>query len=123
MPSLTKDHTILVSNTVEIVTLPLDYHVIKAVSLRNLAASAHNIPEYATLAIMSGGTASQNVVAFLTSGYVGALAPLAWDGSIPVESEHHLAALISGAAGAQYRLSCILWKIRLDEKGEFRAEP
>lgn len=123
MPSLTVDHTISIANTVEIVTLPLDYHIVKAATVQCLLTAGFNNEAWVQLAILAGDNTKENIVAILKSGYSGILTPVYWTGSAPVEADSYLAALITGRAGDTYRLSTLLWKIRLDEKGEFRADP
>lgn len=123
MPSLSKDHTIIATSTLEILTLPLDFQVLKAASIFALEDNITTGDCYATLGILAGGTTIQNQVAALAAGYIGTLGPLSWSGSIPVEHDYYLFAQLLGQAGDTFRLSCILWKIRLDEKGEFRADP
>jgi len=123
VPSLTKDHTLTVHNTAQLVTIPLDMYVLKTAALRCIDPNAQANNSWAQLAILSGGTDFANIVAFLSSGYIGPLTPVYWTGSLVLEADLHLAAIISGQVNAIFRLSCILWKVRLDEKGEFRADP
>lgn len=123
MPSLTADITLATSNTAELFTLPLDYHILKTASVQNLSGDTSNNHAWIQLALLSGGDAKENIVAFLKAGYSGILTPVYWTGSVPVEADYYLGALITGFADDTFRLSCILWKIRLDEKGEFRADP
>jgi hypothetical protein len=123
MPSLTKDHTLAASNVFEIVHLPVDFHVIKAATLLNLTTTTKSLDNWASLCILAGGSERENILTILSTGYTGILCPVTWTGSLPVEADHYVAALISGKAGDTFRLSAILWKIRLDEKGEFRADP
>lgn len=123
MPTLTKDHTLAASNTDEIVYLPLDYHVLKTATCFDLTASGTSNDNWIQLVILAGGLTQQNVVVSLATGPSGNINPIFWTGSIPVEADHYLAAIIRGRAGDQFRLSAILWKIRLDDLGEFRADP
>ena len=123
MPSLTKDLTLAASNAVEIVHLPLDYHVLKTATLRLISGNDENNEAWTHIVLLSGGLTAEYIIAVLASGYCGPLTPVYWTGSIPVEADHHLAALVTGYVADQFRLSTILWKIRLDEEGEFRADP
>lgn len=123
MPALTADLKLAADNTAQLFTLPLDYHILKAASVQNLTTAALNNDAWVQIAILSGGDAKENTVAFLKSGYSGLYTPVYWTGSIPVEADQYLAATITGHFHDSFRLSCILWKIRLDEKGEFRADP
>ena len=123
MPSLTKDLTLAADNTVELFTLPLDYHVLKTASVQNLSGLINANGSWVQIAILAGAPTKENIVAILTTGYCGFLTPVYWTGSIPVDADLYLAALITGQGSASFRLSCTLWKIRLDDKGEFRADP
>ena len=123
MPSLTTDHTLTLHNTAQIFTLPLEYHMLKAASVRCIACDTQGNDNWIQLAVLSGGAEIENLVSVLKAGYGGLITPIYWTGSLPVEPDTYLAAIISGKINAQFRLSCVLWKIRLDEKGEFRADP
>lgn len=123
MPSLTADYTLTVHNTAQIVTLPLDFHILKSASLRCTSSPSQSNDNWIQLAVLSGAPNIANAVTFLDAGYCGPITPVQWTGSLPVEADQFLAAIISGHVNAKFRLSCILWKIRLDEKGEFRADP
>jgi len=123
VPTLTADHTLTVSNAYEIVHLPVDFHVIKSATLQCLTTSSLSNDDWVSLVILAGGIERENIVCVLSTGYCGILTPVTWTGSLPVEADHYIAALITGSAADTFRLSSVLWKIRLDEKGEFRADP
>lgn len=123
MPSLTKDLTLLISSNTEIVHFPVDLHVIKAVTVQKLTSDPAYNQAWTQIALLSGGITTDHIITLLSTGYCGILTPVYWTGSLPVESDHHIAAFIAGSAGDQFRLSASLWKMRLDEKGEFRADP
>jgi len=123
VPTLTKDHKLAASNIFEIVHLPVDFHVIKSATLQCLITDDQSNGDWVSLVILAGGVERENIVCVLSAGYCGILTPVTWTGSIPVEADHSVAALITGGIDHTFRLSSILWKIRLDEKGEFRADP
>lgn len=123
MPALTKDYTILASNALEAWSIPLDMHVVKAATVQVLTDDVYLMDNWIQLTITSGGTTKNNILVVLASGYAGTLAPISWTGSLPVEADMYLTAFVLGSATQQFRLSSLLWKIRLDEQGEFRADP
>ena len=123
MPTQTADHKIVASHAIEIVSLPVDWQVIKAVTLFALTDDGTSNDCFATIGLLAGGATIQNQVAAFSSGYVGPLNPLTWTGSLPFDADGYIFAQMTGTINSVYRLSTVLWKIRIDDQGEFRADP
>lgn len=123
MPILTVDHKLAASRSGELITLATDYHMVKAVTLFNIGTKGNASDNWAVLCLLSGGTDPENIVAVLDQGYLGVANALYWTGSIPLEADTYIGAQVWGTINLSFRLSSVLWKIRIDEKGEFRADP
>lgn len=123
MGTLTVDHTIVASDVNELFTFPFEFHTLNTAVLQTIDRSSPRPHTYGMIGILAGGTTLAHAVAILARGYVTPLNPLSWTGTIHVQPDFFLFGLLNGIFANQYRLSGILWKTRIDEKGEFRADP
>ena len=123
MPTVTKDYTVNTTYNLEMWTIPLDLHFVKAVTVFDLTESTYIGDTFVTIGLLAGGTTIQNQVCALASGYCGRINPVFWTGSLPVDHDWYLYAQVHGIADDQLRLSALVWKIVSDERNEFRVDP
>ena len=123
MPTLTKDGASAVAYVPLIFSLPLEYHLLRAVAVMDLGiATTHN-----SIAVEAGiGMGAPEQVTKLIpllSGMIGGVGELGWTGSIPVEPGMLLYCEVIGTTTNIVRLSAILWRIALTEGGNFVLDP
>lgn len=123
MPVLTETATISAAFVRQIITLPLDYHILKSATALDIYQATQPNSSWVEIGIMQGGELPANKIAVLSAGYLSTQTPVAWTGSMPVEPGSYLYAECRCSGGMIVRLSCILWKIVLQEGGRFIVDP
>jgi len=105
MPFIHADQIVTASYAEEIVTIALDWSIIKNVTLSEPSRSS-DLPEcYGVVGIMQGGVTFAHIIASLASGYLGNCSTLHWNGKILTEAGCHIFASFYAHTGQTYRLS------------------
>lgn len=123
MPSLTKDVTVAANRVKSTVVIPLEHQILKSACVLDIEAALQPNDAYVTIGLMEGGLSHQNKVCILASGYVGASSMIGWTGSMPITVDTHVFADIYSAAGGDFRLVALPWKIVSTKDGLFVVDP
>lgn len=123
MPVASKDYTLLANHVRETWTIPVEYHIIKAINIFKLAGYLGMENIYGELGLMQGGVALSNKIVALSWGYFGDMSPLGWSGSIMTEPDTFIYAQALGPNAVQLRLTSVLYKVVGSKEGLILVDP
>lgn len=110
MPTRVDNGTAPASRVLLRLVIPMEEHVIYTASVFQQFTSAAPNDSFAVIGLMNGGENTNNRIAILASGYLGAAESIGWTGIVPTWSDSFLYADIFSTQGGKFRMTAILWK-------------
>ena len=108
MGYLTSTFKLSASLTREINSIAVGNNTLLSLACVGLTTTAIANSAWCEIGILSDGVDEAQRVAFLGAGYIDPNNPIAWSGTLPVDDNARVYAVISGAINFEYRLTALL---------------